>query len=39
MFVIGVTIDAGEDRTPGQGLDHCGLRVMMDVPEVHAKSK
>jgi formylglycine-generating enzyme required for sulfatase activity len=32
MFVIGVTIAAGEDRTPGKGLDRCGMRVMMDVP-------
>jgi hypothetical protein len=29
MFVIGVTIAAGEDRTPGKGLDRCGMRVMM----------
>ena len=32
MFVIGVTGPAGEDRTPGKGLDRCGMRVMMDAP-------
>jgi formylglycine-generating enzyme required for sulfatase activity len=32
MFVIGVTIAAREDRTPGKGLDRCGMRVMMDAP-------
>jgi hypothetical protein len=32
MFIIGVTGPAGEDRTPGKGLDRCGMRVMMDAP-------
>jgi formylglycine-generating enzyme required for sulfatase activity len=31
MFIIGVTIPAGENRAPGKGLDRCGMRVMMDA--------
>lgn len=31
MFVIGVTMAAGEDRTEGKGLDRFGFRVIMDA--------
>ena len=31
MFVLGVTMSVGEDRTPGKGLDRYGFRVAMDA--------
>jgi len=31
MFVIGVAMPAGEDRSPDKGLDRCGFRVAMDA--------